>query len=330
MAVELHGRGRIDGVMGLGGAQGTEIACTAMRALPVGVPKLMVSTVASGQATFGPFVGTSDVMVMHSVADLQGINVITSTVLARAAAAICGMVEAGPLPRVPARLRVALSMLGTTTPGALRAKTRLEAAGCEVVTFHQNGTGGIAMEEMIEAGMFAGVLDLALHEIADALVGGQHSPIRAGRLEAAGARGIPQVVAPGGINYMVAGPLATLAGDLRGRRHVVHNASLTLVRLTPAELRRAAGVVAERLSRARGPVRVFIPRRGFCFPDRDGQPLWEPEGNAAFVESLRTGLGNDVVVTELDAHINDASFADRVAASLMELLPLAPDARFAS
>jgi uncharacterized protein (UPF0261 family) len=310
---ELYDQGRFQGVISIGGAQGTDMGCAAMRTLPTGVPKLVVSTVASGRATFGPYVGTKDITMMHSVADMQGLNFLTKRILENAAGAMCGMVEGlvGSLMK-PEGIPVAMSMLGTTTPGALRCKKILEGQRFEVVTFHQNGTGGIAMEEMIRKGAFQGVLDLNLHEIGDRFVGGLHGAIREDRLEAAGDMGIPQVVAPGSINYVVLGPLNSLPETWRSRKLIVHNPNLTLVRLSPQELHDIGKIVAEKLNRAKGPTQVFIPLRGFSYPDRENLPHWEPEGNQAFIDSLKANLLPSIPVTELDAHINDPEFIDPV------------------
>lgn len=318
---ELYDQGRFHGVISIGGAQGTDIASAAMRALPTGVPRLMVSTVASGRATFGPYVGTKDITMMHSVADLQGLNFLTKRILENAAGAICGMVSAlDENPMKPEKIPVAMSMLGTTTPGALRCKGILERKGFEVVTFHQNGTGGIAMEDMIREGAFKGVLDLNLHEIGDRFVGGLHGSIREGRLEAAAEAGIPQVVAPGSINYVVLGPLESLASEWRSRKLIIHNPNLTLVRLNPDELRGVGKLVAEKLNRAKGPTHLFIPLRGFSYPDRENLPHWEPEGNQAFIDSLKSNLSRAIPMTELDAHINDPEFIDPVAETFVSMM----------
>ncbi len=317
---ERYDRGLFQGVVSIGGAQGTDIGCAAMRALPVGVPRLMVSTVATGTATFGPYVGTKDITMMHSVTDMQGLNFVTKRILGNAAGAICGMVGSLDGQAKPQGTPVAMSMLGTTTPGALRCKQALEDHGFEVVTFHQNGTGGAAMEEMIREGTFQGVLDLNLHEIGDRLAGGLHGAIRGDRLEAAGAMGIPQVVAPGSVNYAVLGPLGSLPAEWRSRKLIVHNPNLTLVRLKPAELREVGKTIAEKLNRAKGPTRVFIPRQGFCYPDRKGLAHWEPEGNQAFIESLRANLSPSIPVTEIDAHINDPEFIDPVTEAFVSMM----------
>ena len=321
LAKELLEQGRIFGVIGIGGAQGTEIASAAMRALPTGVPRLMASTVANGPHQFGFYVGTKDLTIMHTVSDLQGLNFLSKQILQNAAGAICGMVRhfEGRLLE-PEGIPVAMSMLGTTTPGALRAKKILEDNGYEVVTFHQNGTGGIAMEDMISEGAFRGVLDLNLHEIGDRYVGGLHGAIRADRLTAAGAMGLPQVVAPGSGNYTVQGSPESLSDDMRSRKHFNYNPHLTLVRLRPEELIQVGKEIAEKLNRAKGSVKVFIPLKGFSFPDREGLSHWEPEGNQAFIGALKEHLDNSIPLIELDAHINDADFIDPVIDAFMDMM----------
>lgn len=321
LAKELLEQGRIFGVIGIGGAQGTEIASAAMRALPTGVPRIMASTVANGPHQFGFYVGTKDLTIMHTVSDLQGLNFLSKQILQNAAGAICGMVKhfEGRLLE-PEGIPVAMSMLGTTTPGALRAKQILESNGYEVVTFHQNGTGGIAMEDMISEGVFRGVLDLNLHEIGDRYVGGLHGAIRADRLTAAGAMGVPQIVAPGSGNYTVQGSPESLTDDMRRRKHFNYNPHLTLVRLKPEELIEVAKEIAEKLNRAKGPVKVFIPLEGFSFPDREGLPHWEPEGNQVFIDALKKHLADSIPLLELDAHINDEDFIDPVINEFMAMM----------
>jgi uncharacterized protein (UPF0261 family) len=318
---ELLRQKAFHGILGMGGGQGTDICASAMRSVPRGMPKLLVSTVASGKATFGPYVGTKDITLMHSIVDLQGLNFLTRRILANAAGAICGMVgtseEADMKPR---GIPVALSMLGTTTPGALRLKAFLERRGYEVVTFHQNGTGGIAMEEMIREGAFKGVLDLNLHEIGDRFVGGLHSDPRRERLEAAGEMGIPQVIAPGSINYAVWGPFPGLSEELKSRKYIIHNPNMTLVRLSPDELHKVGKLTAEKINRAKGPTRVFIPLRGFSYPDRENLPHWDPEGNRAFIEALKAHLDPSIPLKELDAHINDPEFIDPVAEAFLSMM----------
>jgi uncharacterized protein (UPF0261 family) len=318
---ELLQRKAFDGILGMGGGQGTDICASAMRSAPRGMPKLLVSTIASGKATFGPYVGTKDIAMMHSIVDIQGLNFVTRQILGNAVGAICGMVEAREeVETKPRGIPVALSMLGTTTPGALRVKATLERRGYEVVAFHQNGTGGIAMEEMIREGSFRGVLDLNLHEIGDRFVGGLHSDPQKERLDAAGEMGIPQVIAPGSINYAVWGPFSALSAELKSRRYIIHNPNMTLVRLSPEELRSVGRLTAEKINRANGPTRVFIPLRGFSFPDRENLPHWEPEGNRAFIDSLKAHLKPSIPLEKLDAHINDPEFVDPVADAFLSMM----------
>jgi len=319
---ELFDQGAFQGILSIGGAQGTDIATAAMRELPFGVPKFMVSTVASGRATFGPFVGTKDIIMMHSVADIQGINFITQRVFDNAAAAVCGMVQNAPSTGAQAspRIPVAMSMLGTITQGAMRAKQRLYDRGYDAIAFHQNGTGGIAMEDTIREGVFKGVLDLNLHELGDSVVGGLHASIRDDRLTAAGALGIPQVVAPGSVNYAVLGPIETLSAETLKRKHIVHNSFLTLVRLSAEEIEQAALTAAERLNAAKGPTHVFIPLKGFSYPDHEGRAHWDPEVNAVFIRTLRSHLSAAIRYEELDLHINDDAFIDRLVDDLVQLM----------
>jgi uncharacterized protein (UPF0261 family) len=330
---KLYSEGAFQGVVAIGGAQGTDIATAAMRELPFGVPKFMVSTVASGRATFGPFVGTKDVIMMHSVADIQGVNFMTRRVFDNAAAAVCGMVrdaadlrghDAASSPRKsPASLpAVALSMLGTVTQGAMRAKRLLSERGYDAIAFHQNGTGGIAMEEMIREGIFKGVVDLNLHELGDSVANGLHASIADFRLTSAGALGIPQVVVPGSINYAVMGPVATLSPEILRRKYIVHNSQLTLVRLSREELERTAIVMAERLNMAKGPTHVFIPLGGFSYPDHPGRGHWDPEENGLFIRTLKSRLLASIPYDEIDLNINDDAFIDTVVDELVRYMNL--------
>lgn len=322
VARNLYKEGRFTGVIGIGGAQGTNISTAVMRSLPFGVPKLMVSTIACGTATFGPFVGTKDVMMMHSVADLQGLNVLTTRILQNAAAAICGMVNNTntEVEKKNKGKTVAMSMLGTTTPGALRAKELLEEKDFHVVAFHQNGTGGIAMEDLIQEGIFEGVLDINLHELADRVVGGLHAAIRDYRLESASKLGLPQVIAPGSIGYTVQGPLGSLSGEMKSRKHIVHNPTLTLVRLSRDEIREVGRLLARKINQSKGPVSVFLPLKGFSYPNREGLELWDYEGNMAFIESFKDNINPSVFVEEVNAHINDREFIDRVVKEFLSIM----------
>lgn len=319
MAQKLYKEEKISGVIGLGGAQGTEIGTSAMRALPLGFPKLMVSTVASGFAQFGTYVGTKDLLMMHSVVDILGLNAFSRMILSNAAGAIVGMIEAKEEPKRPEKRQIGMTIYGTTTPGCMVAKAYLESKGFEVVAFHPNGTGGRAMEEMIEEGILSGVLDMTTHELTDELLGGLH---RAGpkRLEGAGRKGIPQVVVPGSIDFIVTGPMDTLSQEYRNRKYIAHNPSITLVRATPEEMKAIGKIMASKLNEAKGPTVVMIPLKGFSYPNRKGEALYDEEGNQSFITSLKENL-KGIRVIEVDAHINDPEFANE-AAQVMEKLIL--------
>lgn len=315
---QLYQKGKIAGVIGLGGSQGTEIGTAAMRTLPIGFPKLMVSTVASGYAQFGTYVGTKDLLMMHSVVDILGLNAYLRMILSNAAGAIMGMVERESTIEKSEKNQIGMTIYGTTTPGCMVAKAYLESKGFEVVAFHPNGTGGRAMEEMVEEGILNGVLDMTTHELTDELVGGLH---RAGpnRLEAAGRKGIPQVVVPGSIDFIVAGPIPSLSQEYRNRKYISHNPNISLVRASADEMESVGKIMASKLNGAKGPTVVMIPLRGFSYPTRKGEPLFDEEGNHRFIHTLKENL-RSIPVFEIDAHINDPEFAQAAARKMEALL----------
>ncbi len=313
LAGGLAARGEVDGVIGLGGSCGTAIATAAMRALPVGTPKVMVSTVASGQV--GPYVGVKDVTMMYAVVDVAGLNRISRRILANAAGAVCGMVEQA-VPPAGDRPLIAATMFGVTTPCVDHLRARVEAAGYEVLVFHATGSGGRAMEGLIEAGFITGVADVTTTEWCDELVGGVLS---AGptRLEAAGRAGIPQVVSCGALDMVNFWARDTIPEAFRARRLHVHNPNVTLMRTTPGECARLGKVIAGKLNAATGPVTVALPLRGVSALDRDGQPFHDPVADRALFDALRANLDARIERLELDLHINDAAFADALADRLL-------------
>jgi uncharacterized protein (UPF0261 family) len=315
------------GVLALGGSAGTTIGTAAMRALPLGVPKLMISTLASGQVR--PWVGDKDILMLNSVVDIAGINRISRQIFDEAAAAMAGMVRLGRGRTSPAaggaidpagedRPLVAATMFGATTPCVQRAREILEAAGYEVLVFHATGNGGQAMESLIREGLIAGVLDITTTELADELVGGILS---AGptRLTAAGERGIPQVVSVGALDMVNFGPRETVPEKFSHRRFHVHNASVTLMRTTPEENAALGEEIARKLAAARGPAAVLLPRKGVSAIDREGQPFDDPAAREALFGPLRRGAGRYELM-ELDCHINDPAFAETAAEKLLALL----------
>ncbi len=318
IVTRLAASGEIHGVLGIGGGTGTSIGTAVMRALPLGFPKLQVSTVAAGKAKFGPFVGTRDLAMMHSVADILGLNPIMRKVLANAAGAICGMADVELALERSAKPVVCATMFGNTTPCIMHAKSMLERKGYEVVVFHPNGTGGPAMEELIDQGMADAVLDLTTHEVAGELFGGLMGAPH--RLEAACRRGVPQVVGPGAVDYLVMERPEDVPPEHRHRKFYRHSREFSLVRVEPHEMARVAEVMAERLNQSRGPVAVVVPLRGFSYPAREGGPTYDPEGDRAFAETIKARLAPHIKCVEVDCHINDAPYAETAVALLEELL----------
>ncbi|MBL8795650.1 MAG: Tm-1-like ATP-binding domain-containing protein [Planctomycetia bacterium] len=330
VVVELHAQGKVDGVLGLGGSAGTTIATAAMRALPFGVPKLMVSTLASGQVR--QYVGVRDILMLHSVVDISGINRVSKTVLTNAAGAMLGMVQQAHktvvlAPRSTKQLLkpvVAATMFGVTTPCVEAARKILEADDKEVLVFHATGTGGLTMESFIADGIIAGVLDITTTELADELVGGILS---AGpdRLTAAGLRGVPQVISVGALDMVNFGPRDSVPEQFKERRFYQHNSTVTLMRTTPDENDALGKEIAQKASAARGPTAVLVPKGGVSAIDAPGQPFWWPEADQALFASLRQWMSPQVELLELDLHINDPAFARTAVETLLRLLnqPLA-------
>ncbi len=320
VAAELHKQGKLSGVLSLGGSAGTTIGTSAMRALPVGVPKLMVSTLASGQVQ--PYVGTRDVMMMYSVVDISGLNRISRVVLDNASAAMIGMArnqESGIRNQESDKPVVAATMFGVTTLCVEAARKILESAGYEVLVFHATGTGGRTMEGLVRDGLIAGVLDITTTELADELAGGVLS---AGpdRLTAAGLAGVPQVISLGALDMVNFGPRETVPDWYKHRLFYQHNPTVTLMRTTPEEMDRLGKGIAEKTSAARGPTSVLVPLKGVSAIDAEGKPFWWPEADSALFQSVRNWIAPGVELIELDLHINDPAFASACANKLLELM----------
>ncbi len=313
---ELQSDGKIDGVISLGGSAGTTIGTTAMRAVPVGVPKIMVSTLASGDTS--PYVDTKDISMMYSVVDIAGINSLSRQILANAAGAIVGMVNA-EVPAAEDKPLIGATMFGVTTPCVTKARELLEDAGYEVLVFHATGAGGRAMEDLVKGGFIVGVLDATTTELADELVGGVLS---AGpdRLEAAGELGVPQVVAPGALDMVNFGPPDTVPEQFKDRIFYQHNPTVTLMRTTVAENAELGKIMGQKLSQANGPTTVIIPKQGVSAIDQEGQPFYSAEAEAAWIENLKANLGDNVTLIEMDNHINDDAFATKLVETLLASL----------
>ena len=332
MAIEAAARGSVAcaqahagdvaGILSLGGSAGTTIGTAVMRSFPFGIPKLMVSTLASGQVR--PYVGVRDILMMNSVVDISGLNRISRTVLTNAAHAMIGMVKRSAInaqqsAREEDKPLVTATMFGVTTPCVEAARKILEANAYEVLVFHATGTGGMTMEAFIRDGLIRGVLDITTTELADELVGGILTAGR-DRLTAAGLRGVPQVISVGALDMVNFGPPQTVPEKFRARRFYQHNPTVTLMRTTPEENDALGKEIAHKASAARGPAAVLVPRRGVSALDAEGKPFWWPEADAALFQSLRNWMSPHVRLIELDLHINDPAFAEAATRTLLEMI----------
>lgn len=313
---------RVHGFLAIGGSGGSSVAAQAMQAMPVGAPKVLVSTMASGDVR--PYVGVTDVTLMYSVVDVAGINSISRRVFGNAVAAICAMAKeyeaAAAQPAADDRPLIGASMFGLTTPAVDEARARLDDLGYEVLVFHATGAGGKAMEALAEAGFLSGILDLTTTELADDLVGGV---LTAGphRLEAAGRMGLPQVVSVGALDMVNFGPKETIPATFDGRRFVVHNPTVTLMRTTEQEMATLGRSIATKLAAATGPVAVFLPLQGVSGIDVADGPFEDAAADTALFAAIHAGLdGTDVPVTDLDCRINDPGFGLAAADALHALI----------
>jgi uncharacterized protein (UPF0261 family) len=315
----LHEEGRLDGALALGGTGGTSIATRAFRALPLGVPKLVVSTAAAGNTA--DYIRETDLILMPSVTDIAGLNRISTRILANAAAAVAGMVLAASLPATAAgRPMVAASMFGVTTPCITRARARLETLGYEVLVFHMTGTGGRTLEALAAQSLLAGVLDATTTELADELKGGIFS---AGpdRLTAAGKAGIPQVVSVGALDMVNFGPMDTVPAEFKDRNLYVHNPITTLMRTTAEENTELGTRLARRLNTTTGPTSLFLPLRGISAIDVDGAPFRDEAADRALFGAIQGELDTEKVeLVEMDMDVNDDRFADAMADRLHQLI----------
>jgi uncharacterized protein (UPF0261 family) len=312
--MKLHAEGAIDGVISLGGGGGTSICTSGMRALPLGFPKVMVSTLASGNTA--QYVGVKDIVMMPSIVDVAGLNRLSRVILARAAGAICGMVEMA-VPKAEDKRIVVASMFGNTTACVQAAKDIVERAGFEVLVFHATGTGGRTMESLIASGLVAGVLDLTTTEWADELVGGV---LGAGptRMDAAAHVGIPTVIAPGCLDMVNFGEPQTVPEKFKGRTFYQHNPQVTLMRTTPDECAELGRIIAQKANAYTGPVTVLLPLRGVSVISAAGGSFHSPEADASLFAAIKANLNANVPLVELDCTINDPQFAEACAQALLK------------
>lgn len=317
ITIDLFNQGKIHGVLGMGGSAGTTLGTSAMRALPFGIPKIMVSTLASGQVR--PFVGVKDITMMHSVVDICGLNRISTKVLSNAVHAMAGMLNAPYISSTLEKPLLAATMFGVTTPCVELGRNILEQSGREVLVFHATGTGGLTMESFIRDGLIKGVLDITTTELADELVGGILSAGNE-RLTAAGIMGIPQIISVGALDMVNFGPMDTVPEKFRSRMLYAHNSNVTLMRTTPEENDLLGKEIALKANAAKGPTAIIFPLHGISALDASGQPFWWPQANQALRESLKLWLSPDVEYIEMDLHINDPAFGKACAQKLINYL----------
>lgn len=315
---QLYAEGKFDGIISIGGSGGTSLATPAMRQLPLGVPKVMVSTMASGDVS--PYVGTSDIVMIPSVVDAEGLNDISKVIFSNAANAVVGMVQNRKELESDGKSLLAATMFGVTTPCVKAAEDYLHEQGYDVLVFHATGTGGKCMEALIDQGFIKGVLDLTTTEWCDEVVGGV---LNAGpdRLTAAGKNGIPQVVSVGALDMVNFGPMDTVPAQFKDRNLYKHNPTVTLMRTTADELKSIGHEIATRLADATGKTTLMLPLKGVSMIDVEGQPFYDAEADKVLFDTLRTELeGSNVEIVELDTDINDKEFAVAAAKKLISIL----------
>ena len=306
-ARNLLRKGMLNGILGMGGGTGTGIVTFIMRSLPFGIPKVVVSTVASRDVR--EYIGTKDIVMVHSVADILGSNEFIRHILAQAAHAVCGMMQMSNTIK-KGKPMVGVTAYGVSPAFALNAEPLLEKRGYEMIGFHANGVGGMAMEEMIEQGLLVGILDFTPHELADEMYGGYCSGIGQKRFETAGEKGIPMLFAPGGLDNAVFSPYYPMPDILQGRKIYAHDVRFC-VRMGKDEMIKFAQIIGEKLNKSKGPAYVLIPQKGWSEADKPGTDFFDPDTNMVFVDQLKKILRPDIPVEEMNAHISEVVFAER-------------------
>jgi uncharacterized protein (UPF0261 family) len=316
---QLLQKGVVGGVFGMGGTAGTTVGATAMKEVPIGIPKLLVSTVASGNTR--PYVGVKDIMMMYSVVDIAGLNQLSRRILNNAVYALAGMVKEIHLEdgNEEEKTTLGVTMFGVTTPCATKVREILEEQGYDILVFHATGTGGMAMEELIEAGFIKGVADITTTELADELVGGIFSA-GPSRLEAAGKAGIPQVVSVGALDMVNFGPPDTVPQQFKSRKFYQHNPTTTLMRTNVEENRTLGKIIAEKLNQVNSPTVVIFPKGGVSLLDREAQAFDGAEEREALYQAIKKDLREDIPFIETEKDINDPSVSEMIANELLSLL----------
>ncbi|MBS3917470.1 MAG: Tm-1-like ATP-binding domain-containing protein [Deltaproteobacteria bacterium] len=313
---QLYESGQLVGIISLGGTMGTTLGTRIMRALPFGLPKVMLSTIASGDTR--PYISTKDIVMIPSIADIAGLNRITETTLTQAAGAVMGMAAAGKV-KLSEKPLIGITTLGGTTNCALQVKKELEGKGYETVIFHANGCGGRAMEEMIEQGLIQGIFDLSTNEVVDHLYQGW-SDAGSARMEVAGRKGVPQLIAPGNIDHIIYSSPDKIPERFKHQYVHVHSPGITVLRTKKKEMIEVAKVMAEKLNKAKGKTAVILPLKGFSILDKVDKEFDDPEANFAFFETLKQNLKPEVEVREIDVHVTDTSFGDVAADMLFKMM----------
>jgi uncharacterized protein (UPF0261 family) len=316
LAKRLFEKGDLHGVFGMGGGTGTAIVTYIMRSLPFGLPKVVLSTVASRDTR--EYIGTKDIVMFHSVADILGFNEFIRLILGQASHAVCGMMEKGSVIKKEKPM-VAVTAYGINSVCAIQAEPLLQERGYEMIGFHANGCGGMAMEELITQGLIAGVLDFTTHEFADEMFGGYCKGIGPMRLETTGRTGIPLVVAPGGLDNAVFSPFYPMPDRLKGRKIHPHDIRFC-VRMGPEEMKKFAKIIGEKLNRSKGPTHVLIPMKGWSEADKVGMELFDPETDQIFVEELRKIMTPKIPIEEINVHISEPAFAKRAVEILDDMI----------
>lgn len=307
LANRLLEQGKLHGVFGMGGGTGTAVVTAIMRSLPFGLPKVVVSTVASRDVR--EYVSTKDIVMFHSVADILGFNEFIRLILGQASHAVCGMIEKGSeIPK--GKPMIAVTAYGLNSSCALQAEPILEEKGYEMIAFHANGCGGMAMEEFIEQGLVAGVLDFTPHELADEMFGGYCKGIGPMRFETAGRTGVPLLLAPGGLDNAVFSPSYPMPDQLRSRKTHSHDVRFC-VRMEPEEMKAFARIIGEKLNKSKGPTYVLIPKQGWSEADKPGMELFDPQTDQIFVDELKKMIKHTIPIEEMDVHISEPAFAQR-------------------
>jgi uncharacterized protein (UPF0261 family) len=317
---ELYKASRLHGVISLGGTMGTTLGTRIMRSLPFGVPKVMLSTIASGNTR--PYVGTKDIVMVSSIADIVGINKVTKVTIMQAAGAVMGMAAVVKV-ETSKRPTIGMTTLGGTTNCCLHVKKKLEERGYETIIFHANGCGGKAMEEMIEQGLIQGVFDLSTNEVVDNMYKGwgDAGPTR---LETAGKLGIPQLIAPGNIDHMIFESIDKIPERFRGQYVHVHGTGIYVLRTKKTEMIEIARAMAKKINNAKGVAGVILPLQGLSILDKwEKEHFDDPEANYAFFDTLKQELKSGIIVKEIDAHITDPVFADEAAKMFLEIMEAA-------